>query len=364
MVKIIAFHLPQFHVIPENEAWWGAGHTEWSLTKAAKPMFEGHYQPRIPFNQNYYNMCERETQIWQAQLAREYGIYGFCYYHYWFGGKQLLQRPLEILLENPRADLPFCLCWATESWVKNGKVLIEQTFGDASEWQKHFEYLLPYFSDKRYIKVDNKPAFIMYRTDNFPLVDKMLTLFDDLCKKHGFAGIYAIEQINSFQSKHYSTFAKQYLQFEPMYTLNHNLPFNRKLKNFVKRFARHCLYKLGVSTPPAFLLHREKYDDVWKRIMERDANAEPGRTLFLGAFADWDNTARKKGESVILTGASPEKFQKYLAMQVLRANRIGSEFIFFNAWNEWSEGTYLEPDEKYEYKYLEAVREALKQGEK
>ena len=161
-MKIIAFYLPQYHEIPENNKWWGKGFTEWVNVKKAHPLFEGHYQPRVPLNKNYYNLLDEEVQKWQVSLAKKYGIYGFCFYHYWFDGHLLLEKPVEQWLKNRDLDLPFCICWANENWTqawvsKESTVLIAQKYGDKEMWRRHFEYLLPYFKDTRYIKENGRP---------------------------------------------------------------------------------------------------------------------------------------------------------------------------------------------------------------
>lgn len=157
-MKVIAFYLPQFHETPENNEWWGQGFTEWNNMKAAKPLFEGHNQPRIPLNNNYYNLLDEKTLEWQTKIAREHGVYGFCCYHYWFGSKMLLEKPMEIYLKDKNCDLPFCFCWANETWTNawaaetesDRKTLIKQEYGDKEEWERHFQYLLPFFKDERY----------------------------------------------------------------------------------------------------------------------------------------------------------------------------------------------------------------------
>ena len=166
-MKVIAFYLPQFHTIPENDEWWGKGFTEWTNVKAAKPLFEGHVQPRIPLNNNYYNLLDDEVMEWQVELARQYGVYGFCFYHYWFDGHMLLEKPMENMLNSDKINFPYCICWANENWTNawtaNGdvKTLIKQTYGDREEWERHFSYLLDFFKDKNYIKENNKPLFVL-----------------------------------------------------------------------------------------------------------------------------------------------------------------------------------------------------------
>ena len=159
--------MPQFHAIPENDIWWGEGFTEWTNTKAAKPLFRGHYQPKEPLKDNYYSLLDSKTQEWQASLAKKYGIYGFCYYHYWFHGKLLLEKPMENMLKNKKVDIPFCISWANETWSRTWsgqerEILIQQDYGNKSDWLKHIEYLVPFFKDSRYIKIDNKPLMLLY----------------------------------------------------------------------------------------------------------------------------------------------------------------------------------------------------------
>ena len=193
-MKIIAFYLPQFHNIPENDEWWGDGFTEWTNVKKAKPLYEGHMQPRVPLGGNYYNLLDDNVKIWQADLAKKYGVYGFCYYHYWFNGKMLLEKPMEQMLANKEVDIPFCICWANEPWTKawvgdERKLLIAQEYGQEEEWKQHFMYLLPFFKDERYITKNGKPLFVFYRPDIVPCMKEMIETWDKLAKENGLSGI-------------------------------------------------------------------------------------------------------------------------------------------------------------------------------
>ena len=185
-MRIIAFYLPQFHNIPENDEWWGDGFTEWVNVKKAEPIYEGHEQPRVPLDGNYYNLLDDDVKIWQAELAKKYGIYGFCYYHYWFNGKLLLEKPMEQMLENKKVDLPFCVCWANEpwtrAWVGEKKVLIGQEYGTEKEWKEHFDYMLPFFRDDRYIKEDNRPLYVIYRPEIIPCLQEKKALEEQIAK--------------------------------------------------------------------------------------------------------------------------------------------------------------------------------------
>ena len=361
-MKIIAFYLPQFHQIPENDKWWGEGFTEWNNVRKAKPLFRGHCQPREPLNDNYYNILNSNVKKWQAKIAKEYGIYGFCYYHYWFNGKMLLEKPLEQTLISGEPDFPFCLSWANEPWTRrwdgrDNEVLMPQNYGDKEDWENHFKYLLKYFLDKRYITIDGKPIFIIYRTSNIENCEQIMEYWERRAKDYGLKGIYFIETLNSFQKMPYCKKSKGLIEFEPLYTASSDTSFyfraTRKLRKYsVKLFRDNNYLSLNILN----------YNYVWSRILKRKNNFN-GKQLFLGAFTDWDNTPRRGRNGIIFEGACPEKFERYLKMQIKRAkDNCGSEFIFLNAWNEWAEGAYLEPDKKYGYGYLKAIKNALDSG--
>lgn len=354
-VKVLAFYLPQFHTTKENDRWWGKGFTEWTNTKKAKPLFNGHYQPREPYDDNYYNLLNEEVRKYQAELAKEHNIYGFCYYHYWFKGKRLLEKPFNEVIRIGEPDLPFCLSWANEQWTRswNGnkkEILMAQEYGDENDWQEHFDYLIKAFKDERYILVDNKPMFLIYRTENILNCDKMILFWDNMCKANGFDGIYIVETLNSFQKECKCELSQAAVEFEPMFTIKHKLP----LQTNVFRYLKKKLTKYNIITALDIL----DYDFVWKQIIKRK-NKSATKTVFKGAFVDWDNTARRGKNAFIINGATPEKFKRYFSKQVEESNNNGTEFIFINAWNEWAEGTYLEPDKKYGVKYLEAVKNVI-----
>lgn len=356
MTKIIAFYLPQFHVIPENNAWWGEGFTEWVNTRKAKPLYNGHYQPREPYNDNYYDLLDHEARVWQAELAKKYDIGGFCYYHYWFNGKMLLEKPLEGILKDKNPDFPFCMCWANEPWTRawdggEKEVIMPQEYGNKDNWEKHFNYLIQFFKDDRYIKVDNKPLFVIYRTSNINNCEEMVSFWNDKCIENGFEGIYLVEEANTFQKEPCLKQSEAVIDFEPMLTVNTQLSTSGKVVRKVKQILRKN-FKLKI-------LDTYDYDTVWKNIINKKVSYG-NKKVFLGGFVDWDNTARKNENATIIKGASPEKFEKYLTEQLKKADEVNSEFVFINAWNEWAEGTYLEPDKKYKYGYLEAVSNAVK----
>jgi hypothetical protein len=340
-VKFITFYLPQYHVIPENNKWWGDGFTEWTRVKNARPLFKDHLQPKVPYN--YYDLSSVDSMIQQSDMALKYGIDGFCYYHYWFNGKLLLEKPVEQMLENKNVKIPFCLSWANEPWTrawegKKNEILIDQVYGDESGWTKHIEYLLPFFKDKRYIRIDNKPIFLIYRTSAFKHFDEMIDHWERYLKKNGIPGIYIIETLNSFQKKPYLKKSSAIVEFEPMFTLK------RKGKNLFDRLKNKIHYYFSIP-------NKISYDKVWGLIVKR--NIDYNKKRFLGAFVNWDNTPRFGRRGTIFIGATPTKFKKYLQMQVKKSTT--GDYIFINAWNEWAEGTYLEPDNYNGYEFLEVI---------
>ncbi len=348
--KIIAFYLPQYHEIEENDKWWGKGFTEWTNVKSAKTIFKGHYQPKIPYNENYYDLSKPETMIYQAKLAKEYGVDGFCFYHYWFEGKKLLEKPAEILLAHPEINLSFCFSWANETWSRrwNGeekKILIKQKYGGKEDWERHLQYLLPFWADDRYIRIDGCPVMLLYRTSEIEQYDEMIAYWKKRIREEGFKDIYIIETLNSIQKKGCANESSALVEFEPMYTIYGKMNYFIRLYRYM--FNHLKLYKLGFRD---YL----SYDKIWKKIIIR--NAKSNKKRFLGAFPSWDNTARKGKAGLVIKNSNPQKFQNYFAIQYKKSMELGNEFIFVNAWNEWGEGAYLEPDNKYEFQMLEAIK--------
>lgn len=351
-VKLIAFHLPQFHRTPENDAWWGEGFTEWTNVKKAVPLYRGHNQPREPLEGNYYQLDDIDTLIWQMELAKRYGVYGFCYYHYWFNGKLLLNKPLELMRDYSGDKLPYFFCWANEPWTRvwegdAQKVLMPQNYGREDEWEEHLQYMLTFFQDPVYIKIDNMPIFVVYRTNNIPDCEEMIAYWNMRSVDYGYKGIYIIEEVNSFQSEPICPSSRAFLEFEPLFTMT-----------LGRTPADKMAYKLHSDLFNAVTKNHNQcysYDRLWKRMIGRKHMEVPGKECYAGAFVDWDNTARKGNRGRIVMGTTPEKFKKYLFKQKKKAMERGDDFIFINAWNEWGEGTYLEPDSKFGYAFLEAV---------
>lgn len=369
-MKVLAFYLPQFHTTPENDEWWGKGFTEWTNMKNAEPLFQEHYQPRIPLHKNYYDLANIETMEWQVSLAKNHGIYGFCVYHYWFGNKMLLEKPMELYLKNKKCDLPFCFSWANETWTnawatddtKLRKVLIKQVYGEEEEWENHFKYLLKFFEDYRYIKIRNKPLFVIYRPQYVPKLNQRLEYYNKRAIESGFDGIEFIGQDISFHianniDKKMFSYQIEYQPGFAMYYDNNSLIKRRYFKYIEK--IRNWLKDHNINY---YSISKEKitfydYDDMWERYLNKSVD---DTRLIPGAFVDWDNSPRYGKRSKIVLGAKPEKFYEYFKRLLKKAqNEYCSELLFVFAWNEWSEGGYLEPDEKYKFGYLEAIKKAI-----
>jgi hypothetical protein len=359
-VKVIAFYLPQFHEIPENDRWWGPGFTEWTNTRRSRPLFPGHYQPREPLNDNYYSLLDPAARAWQAELASRYGIDAFCYYHYWFNGRRLLERPFEEVLASGVPEFPFLLSWANEPWSRawNGRrrdIIAPQTYGTTADWERHFEYLLGAFRDRRYIRVDGKPLFIIYRPSHIRRCQEMLARWRVMATESGLEGLHLIHVLNTFEPRKVPGFDGA-LELEPTFTLSHRMP----LPWVMGRYARAALRLLTPDTP-TFLgkfLDRVDYHLIWKQILSRRPGGN-GTVTYPGAFPDWDNSPRRSRRGTIFENSSPEAFERYLRAQLDRTARgPGAGLLFVNAWNEWAEGAYLEPDKKHRYAYLEALARA------
>lgn len=373
-VKIIPFYLPQFHMIPENDEWWGEGFTEWTNVKKAKPLFEGHDQPKIPLNHNYYNLLEDEVKIGQAKLAKEYGIFGFCYYHYWFkGGRQLLEKPAEQMLKNKEIDIPFCFCWANENWSKNWdggnrEVIMEQDYGSREDWEKHFQYFVQFFRDERYITVHGKPLLVIYKPEQITDLQQMVAYFRKRAKEEGFPGLCCAFQFPMYYADMYyrNDIFDYRIGFEPVYSRNveklghpgtaKKVELLRKIlgENAVSAYRRFRQGKSGGNWVKPQNLSMYFYDETWEKILNNQWTEE----FLPGAFVDWDNTPRNK-HGVMYEGFSIEKFGEYMKRLVERAEEEKRPMIFINAWNEWGEGAFLEPDEKYRYQKLEAIKRAI-----
>lgn len=351
MAKIYAFYLPQFHTTPENDEWWGEGFTDWVTVRDAQPLFEGHEQPHEPLE--YYNLLEKQTMQNQADLMQYYGIDGLCFYHYYFeNGRKILEKPAENLLKWKDINMPFCFYWANQSWAKtwsnmqganvwaysvnhddktnedNG-ILLNQAYGGDKEWRQHLEYLLPFFLDDRYIKIQGRPLFIIYMPEDIKCFDEMKKNWDDFMDEKGLPHVFFVGKNT------YAEIMDGYVDHEPQFVFSEL--GDQKFNN-----------DFGIK-------HIFDYDDIWRRIL---ANREIGDNFFYGGFVGFDDTPRHGKRGRVVVGQTPQKFRKYLSKLLIKANNSKNKVVFLNAWNEWGEGMYLEPDLKNGDAYLRAVREA------
>ena len=347
-VKLIAFYLPQFHQIPENDKWWGEGFTEWTNVKKAIPQFKGHYQPHIPGELGYYNLTNKEVMKRQIELAKQYGIYGFCFHHYWFAGKRLLEKPVNMLIENKDLDIPFCLCWANENWTRrwdglDNEVLIAQKHSPEDDIN-FIEDISKYFNDTRYIKIDEKPVLIVYRIELFPNPEDTIVRWRKWMEDHGYKGIYLIGA-QGFACKNPTKYGLDAaVEFPPngMYKYNYiSSQVSFKNPNFKGNIVDYSYY---VNNKLYLKEDKEKYN------------------LFKTIIPSWDNTPRRGNKSTIFYNSSPELYKQWLKDIIIytktKKNK-DEQFVFINAWNEWGEGAYLEPDVKYGYSYLNSTKEAI-----
>ena len=351
-MKILALHLPQYHSIPENDKWWGKGFTDWVNVKKAKPLFKGHNQPIVPLNENYYNMTDIKTFEYQINLAKKYSVYGFIYYHYWFNGKLLLEKPCEILLQHPELNNHYCFCWANETWARtwdghDTDILIKQEYSGEKDWKAHIEYLLPFFKDKRYIKVNNKPMMFFYSCCRIKKFNQMIEYWNKILLNNGFSGIHVVEFINSFNKGDKNISSDIIAVFEPLCTSKYYIsPLHKIIRLLNKKLS---------------LIDFMSYDYVWEKLINK--RHDYGKKIYRSCFVNFDNTARKGKKALIMKGSSPEKFKKYLK-QLIEDNKrdYDDNFLIINAWNEWAEGAILEPTEENRFEYLEAIKSCLEES--
>lgn len=359
---VVALYLPQYYETDYNNKWWEKGYTEWTALKRAKPLFPGHNQPRVPLNENYYDLSVRDNIKWQMDLAKEYGIDGFAIYQYYSCGSKLLEVPTEIIRDDPSLDLSFFLYWANESWRKtwfgqDNTVVWEQKYGTEKDWKEQFDYCLQYFKDERYIKVNGMPVYAIYNAWAIPEVDHVIDLWNGWAKEAGFPGVYFVKTIARHDSESRGKFSATVTR-EPNYTFTHDEGFFEKVRRVVKgRTVDFLNRKLLLKRGKGIVMTKASYDTIWERIISRKVE---DNYVMLGAFCGWDNSPRKSYNSIIVLEASAQKFNKYFKRLLRKAQNIGAPMVVINAWNEWAEGAYLEPDEDNKYAYLEAIREAKK----
>jgi lipopolysaccharide biosynthesis protein len=344
-VRLIAFYLTQFHPIEQNDAWWGKGFTEWTNVTKAEPLFDGHYQPRLPADLGFYDLRVRETHREQIRIAKEYGIDGFCYHYYWFSGQRLLEQPLDDMLADPKSDMPFCLCWANENWTRRwdaaeNEILIAQRYLENDDLE-FIKSLIPFFSDPRYIRIDGAPFLIVYRPQHLPDAKATLSTWREYCRSVGIGEVYICAALTHGNIDYAEFGFDGGVEFPP-----HNLA----CRNVADRFPFKKPFRGFVG----------EYEEIANLYLEREY---PHKNVFRGVFPAWDNTPRTGDRAVIVSNSSPNNYEYWLSQAIERTceDFPGQErLVFINAWNEWAEGCHLEPDRRYGRSYLEATQRAAR----
>ena len=353
-IRTIALNLPQFHPTPENDEWWGRGFTEWTNVTKCTSRFPDHYQPHLPADLGFYDLRLPEARYAQAQLAREYGIHGFCYYHYWFNGRRILERPVNEILQSGEPDFPFCLCWANENWTRrwdglDEEVLLKQNYSSQDD-QAHIASLLPAFEDSRYIRMDGKPVFLVYRASVLPNPKQTTDIWRQAAHQAGIGELY-LGMVQGFATEQHnpSDFGFDFaLEFAPDW---------RQLGQPVDPFPpltkwQKLLGQTQNKTTDRIFSYEVCRDNMLKK-------AIPDYPWYRCATPAWDNSARRAEGATMLVGSTPESYEHWLSELVQDANQHKRDFIFINAWNEWAEGNHLEPCQKWGRAYLEATKRAL-----
>ncbi len=355
-IRTIAFYLPQFYPTPENDEWWEPGFTEWTNVTRAKPLYKGHYQPRLPKDLSFYDLRVPEVREKQAEMALSAGIEGFCYWHYWFAGRRLLDRVFTEVLESGKPDFPFCLCWANHSWKAKtwnpnmpDTMLIEQTYPGIEDYKAHFYAMLPAFKDKRYMTVDGRPIFGIFAPKDFSDFESFADTWNQLAHINGlknfffFAFVQGINKYNDFNHVPYDA-----IVFDKMIDI-----YLDYKKTWLSRRYRGLLVRMNKP----YLVNYDKYVKQSIEVFKSDEGMIPC------IDPDFDHSPRSGHRWMIFRNSTPEKWG-YLCKQsveILKSRRINNNLLFIKAWNEWGEGNYLEPDQRYGHAYLDALSKALKE---
>ena len=357
-IKPIAIHLPQFHPIAENDAWWGKGFTEWTNVTKATPRFKGHYQPHLPADLGFYDLRLEEARMAQEAMAKQYGIYGFCYYHYWFNGKKILQEPIERKLKNEKEDFPFMLCWANENWTRawdglDREVLLKQDYSEEDD-VSHMQHLCAtFFKDERYIKHEGKPVFLVYRPTLFPDIKKTIATWRKVARENGIGELHlGYMQSWGFTAAPESLGFDFAVEFQPKFPAP--IPIKKSFKErIILHLKRFFLKKKDSEISDR---HFDYHTFVKMQIQNQfKSNVSPCLVPM------WDNSSRRKTNAFIFTNESPEYYGEWLSH--IKSNYPWSEnkekYLFINAWNEWAEGNHLEPCQKWGSQYLEKTKQVL-----
>lgn len=353
-VRFIAFYLPQFHPTPYNDEWWGAGFTEWTNVVKAKPRFPGHYQPHLPADLGFYDLRLPESREAQAALAREYGIYGFCYYHYWFTGKRVLEQPLDAVLESGKPELPFCICWANENWTRawDGamrKVLLEQRYSHEDDLA-HIQHLIPFLRDRRYIRIEGKPLLLIYRVELLPTPQATAEIWRREAAKAGLGELFLVNV--------QSPLVREGTQPETI-GFDAAIRFQPAIRGMS---APNKLVAAGrVLRSPLRNDRVLSYSSVYRHWKDHHISAYRN---FECVTPMWDNSARRARQAWIIRNPDPDLYEKWLREAIDRSqpDQDGTRWVFINAWNEWAEGCHLEPCKKWGRAFLEATKRALKKS--
>ena len=365
-VRAIAFYLPQFHPTPENNEWWGPGFTEWTNVAKAKPLYKGHIQPQLPSELGFYDLRIPEVREHQAVLAREYGIEAFCYWHYWFGnGRRLLERPFNEVLASGKPDFPFCLAWANETWEgrwhgADGRVLIEQQYPGDQDYQAHFEALLPAFRDSRYLRVNDKPFFLVYHPADLPDPRRFTDLWRKLAAEAGLKGLTILGMSVKAWDPVQAGFDGS-IEASPANLIK---PYRAAvMREFQGRFLNRVWQRVAGRDFPfyahPFSGHPLQYD--YRKMIDLYPATSCPEDVYPSVVSNWDNTPRSGRNGVVLTESHPLEYRRLLekAAQRVISRPPEKRMIFIRSWNEWAEGNYIEPDARYGRAYLEATRDVV-----
>jgi lipopolysaccharide biosynthesis protein len=350
LVRLIAFYLPQFHPIPENDEWWGKGFTEWTNVSKAVPQFVGHHQPHLPGELGFYDLRIPEVQRRQVELARQYGIHGFCFYYYWFHGKRLLERPLNQFLNDPEIDFPFCICWANENWTRRwdgreNEILIGQEHSIEGDME-FIRDVIPILKHKNYICINGRPVLIVYRANILPDPVGTVRRWKDYCQSVGLKEPYLLAAQTHFFFDAVKIGFDAAVQFPPHSKTQVDIKHKLKILN------------------PNYKGHVVNYADAWPTF--GDSSSTQNYRVFQTVFPGWDNEPRKPGNGYTFAFSTPSEYQKWLQCSIntaLKNDDPDERIVFINAWNEWAEGAHLEPDRRFGYAYLQATLDALKSAQ-
>ncbi len=352
-IKPIALYLPQFHPIPENDEWWGKGFTEWTNVTKAKPLFRGHWQPRLPTDFGFYDLRVPEVRQVQAQLAKEYGIYGFCYWHYWFAGKRILERPFEEVVKSGKPDFPFCLAWANQSWkgtwhgLSNNETLIEQTYPGEKDYEEHFYSLLDAFRDPRYIEVEGKKLFFIFRPTELKDSKSFIGCWQKLANREGLKGMHivAMHMPSDFEAGKfgYDAFLQRWRALDIKKEIINKNIFHRFL-SFANNYTKNM---------PSIISYKKYTNDF--------LNKTTTEIEYPLISCNWDNTPRSGVDGWLFNEFSMEHFEKvcYKAFELTKNKKESEQIVIIKSWNEWAEGNYMEPDHKFGLAYLKTFKKAL-----